>query len=104
MQVDSDASLNDDMYSFEKKSSDLYVRTGTAVTRYAPQTGRVPGMTGYGGTSYGAAAESTARPMTSVKAAGYSSRGRAPGGQVSFDPFNQAGMRNLRSSRNYRQA
>lgn len=29
--------------------------------------------------------------MTSVRAAGYSSRGR-PAGQISFDPFNQAGI------------
>jgi intraflagellar transport protein 88 len=50
---------------------------------FGPQTGRAPGTTAYGGgSSYGA------RPMTSVKAAGFSSRGRVA--QKAFDPFNQA--------------
>ena len=32
------------------------------------------------------------RPMTSVRAAGYSSRGRTPGPGVSFDPFVTSGI------------
>ncbi|KAJ3013902.1 UNVERIFIED_CONTAM: Intraflagellar transport protein 88 [Siphonaria sp. JEL0065] len=60
----------------------------------APRTGAAFGYTSAGrtamGTSMGGGADGP-RPMTSVRAAGYSSRGRATntGGQ-SFDPFNQA--------------
>eukprot|EP00842_Homolaphlyctis_polyrhiza_P000412 jgi/Hompol1/1371/HPOL_005581-RA len=82
------------MYSFEKKSLDAYGGSGRTSSGRAPQptfgigggprTGR--GMSSYGGGS----TDANGRPMTSVRAAGYSSRGR-PGmvsGQA-FDPLNQ---------------
>lgn len=49
---------------------------------FTPRTARAPTSNGDGG-----------RPMTSVRAAGYSTRGK-PGGYTQnqhFDPFNQAG-------------
>ncbi|KAI8920728.1 intraflagellar transport protein 88 [Entophlyctis helioformis] len=53
-----------------------------------PRTGRMPSGTSYGGGN----SDANGRPMTSVRAAGYSSRGR-PGASAgaNFDPFNQAG-------------
>ncbi|KAK5667654.1 Intraflagellar transport protein 88 [Batrachochytrium dendrobatidis] len=82
----------DDLYSFEKKTTGAYGGSGRTAAGRAPQptfslggprTGRM--MSSYGGDS-----NSGGRPMTSVRAAGYSSRGR-PGmisGQT-FDPLNQ---------------
>ncbi|RKO84222.1 hypothetical protein BDK51DRAFT_35234 [Blyttiomyces helicus] len=89
------ANDEDDLYSFGKKAPSDYgsgLRTSggrvlptQGYTGGAPRTGRI-------GTSSGQDPGPGGRPMTSVRGAGYSSRGR-PGmsaGQ-SFDPFNQAG-------------
>ncbi|KAJ3333439.1 Intraflagellar transport protein 88 [Blyttiomyces sp. JEL0837] len=88
----------DDLYSFEKKAPG---DTGG----YRTSGGRPVGTAGFGasrggrmgttslGTAFGGDPASVGpRPMTSVRAAGYSSRGRSgiAAGQV-FDPFNQAG-------------
>ena len=51
-------------------------------------SGSARGITGFGGLKT-ALGNGEGRPMTGVRAAGYSSRGRTPGpaGQGSFDPF-----------------
>ncbi|KAJ3102294.1 Intraflagellar transport protein 88 [Phlyctochytrium planicorne] len=81
---------DDDIYSFDKKNpGDASYRSsagrpvGTAAMGFS-RTGRVS-------TSFNDQGNVGPRPMTSVRAAGYSSRGRA--GMTSgplFDPFNQA--------------
>ncbi|KAI8901160.1 hypothetical protein BC833DRAFT_578676 [Globomyces pollinis-pini] len=75
---------SDNLYSFEKKTGDSYARLNTG-NGYAPRTGNRLQTTA---SLYG---NEGARPMTSVRGAGYSSRGRT--GQIgpTFDPFNQAG-------------
>lgn len=79
----------DNLYAFDKKAANSYNRVPTGVG-YIPKTAtRV--QTGFRmqtGTSF---VGNDGRPMTSVRGAGYSSRGRNTGsaGQ-SFDPFNQA--------------
>ncbi|TPX58753.1 hypothetical protein SpCBS45565_g07909 [Spizellomyces sp. 'palustris'] len=82
----------DDLYTFDKKppGSSLYGATWTSAGRGVPTSFGVP-QTARLGTA-GKGDSGMARPMTSVRAAGYSSRGR-PGmaaGQA-FDPFNQGG-------------
>lgn len=51
---------------------------------FTPRTARIATANGVGNTGEGG------RPMTSVRAAGFSSRGRTAASN-SFDPFNQAG-------------
>ncbi|ORY40383.1 TPR-like protein [Rhizoclosmatium globosum] len=94
------SAADDDLYSFEKKApgdTGGYRTSGGRVIGTSaggpPRTGAAFGYTSAGrtamGTSMGGGGDGP-RPMTSVRAAGYSSRGRATnvGGQ-SFDPFNQ---------------
>jgi len=62
------------------------LRLGTAMGR-----GVVPGSSMGGRPMTGVAADpAKARPMTAVRAAGYSSMGGRPGGNATFDPLNQA--------------
>ncbi|TPX74671.1 hypothetical protein CcCBS67573_g04058 [Chytriomyces confervae] len=88
-------SEQDDLYSFEKKApgdTGGYRTSGGRVlgtANNAPRTGFGYGFTA-AGRATAAGAQDGPRPMTSVRAAGYSSRGRAVNTQ-SFDPFNQAG-------------
>ncbi|KAI9343452.1 hypothetical protein DFJ73DRAFT_518914 [Zopfochytrium polystomum] len=102
-------SADDDLYNFDKKpASDAGgYRTsagrplgtaggfGSGIPRTSARMGTAMMNNAYGygvpGTSSGGAGDGGPRPMTSVRAAGYSSRGRAgmAGGQP-FDPFNQA--------------
>ncbi|KAJ1343545.1 hypothetical protein BSLG_001814 [Batrachochytrium salamandrivorans] len=82
----------DDLYSFEKMSTNAYGGSGRSVAgRAAQPTFTIGGpRTGRMATSYGGDSNGDGRPMTSVRAAGYSSRGR-PGmnsGQA-FDPLSQ---------------
>ncbi|KAJ3167375.1 Intraflagellar transport protein 88 [Geranomyces variabilis] len=87
---------DDDLYSFEKKPPTTAYngatwtsagRTGLGTASFGLRTGRPPGTDMRGGDGNGG---EMARPMTSVRAAGYSSRGRAgmAVGQA-FDPFHQ---------------
>ncbi|KAJ3277140.1 Intraflagellar transport protein 88 [Terramyces sp. JEL0728] len=72
----------------EEMTPEVYSRLNTGGGGYVPRTAnRMQTMQSQNGRNDGA------RPMTSVRGAGYSSRGRSgasTGGQ-SFDPFNQAG-------------
>ncbi|KAJ3325914.1 Intraflagellar transport protein 88 [Boothiomyces sp. JEL0866] len=78
---------DDGLYTFEKKTPEVYNRLNTG-GGFAPRTGNrmQTAQTQYG-------RNDGARPMTSVRGAGYSSRGRsgASNSGQSFDPFNQAG-------------
>ena len=80
------ASTEDDMYSFEKKNSESI--SGPYKTGYGigSRMGKLPTGTSYDATG--------ARPMTSVRAAGFTRGGRSAGAAVingqTFDPMNQA--------------
>ncbi|KAI9338744.1 hypothetical protein BDR26DRAFT_862707 [Obelidium mucronatum] len=94
------AAPDDDLYSFEKKApgdTGGFRTSGGRVigtsAGFAPRTAAAFAYTSAGRTAVGTSAGGGdgPRPMTSVRAAGYSSRGRAPNtGTQSFDPFNQA--------------
>ncbi|KAJ3053393.1 Intraflagellar transport protein 88, partial [Rhizophlyctis rosea] len=91
---------DDDLYSFDKKPAGIYDGFSTSAGRALPTQAGYGGLrTGFRtavGTAYGDP-NAGGRPMTSVRAAGYSSRGR-PGmvAGSAFDPFNQG--RNTPSS------
>ncbi|KAI9014777.1 hypothetical protein BC832DRAFT_546444 [Gaertneriomyces semiglobifer] len=84
---------DEDLYSFDKRP--VTTSYGRAAWTSAGRTSAgQPGQTSYGGrvaTAFRSAGDGDARPMTSMRAAGYTSRGRAgmAAGQA-FDPFNQA--------------